>query len=86
MSRFQAAIFMIGLAAAKTAAAAQGYIYQGLVGTSGTPGAASFEAMAATPTGDLAIAYMTSTGTSREARTGCLPTQRAVRSPPNRSP
>jgi Bacterial Ig domain len=64
MSRFRAAVFMIGLAAAKTATAAQGYIYQGLVGTSGTPGATSLEAMAAMPTGDLAVAYATSTGTS----------------------
>jgi hypothetical protein len=65
MSRFLAVAVAIGLLiAAKAAAAAQGYVFQGLVGATGTPGAASFEAMAAMPTGNLAVAYATPTGTS----------------------
>jgi hypothetical protein len=63
MRRFLAVAVAIGfLIAGKGALAAQGYVYQGLVGD---PSAGSVEAMAAMPNGDLAVTYYgTSTGYS----------------------
>jgi Bacterial Ig domain len=62
MRRYLAVAVAIGLLiAGRGALAAQGYVYQGLVGD---PGAGSFEAMAAMRNGDLAVAYATSAGSS----------------------